>query len=131
MDAAICVIAAIICNVFKSRQSAIIALDIVITTLAIEIAMLSSFWGNCAVAFFLLYAYKEAAIAAVFIGKPVRFVYCLSGIINLLCAVEVSQAYEFYFYSIYDQTMIVVFVLKLASMVDLRQIQFRGIGHVC
>ena len=107
-------------RLMPSRAAAIIAADFVMTVLAIQIAMLFPFWQDCAVAFFTLYAFKEACIAGLFIGQIARLPYCISGVLQLLCALEVSFSFEFYAYANYETAMVLVCLAKIASVVNLK-----------
>jgi hypothetical protein len=120
MSAALSVIAVIMHRLFPCRTSAIIVADFVMTCFVIQLAMLLPFWQDCAIAFFVIYAFKEACISACFIGKTARLPYCVSGIIHLLCALEVAFSFAFYAYANYETIMVMICLAKIASMIELR-----------
>lgn len=122
--------AAVICRMFPSRMSAVLALDFVLTCFAIQVAMLFPFWQDCAVLFFVLFAFKEACIASQFDSISMRRCYAVSGIMHVLCALEVSFSPSFYFYANYEAIMTVCCLAKITSCVDWQSIKaFNGVGY--
>jgi hypothetical protein len=124
------IMAAVVCRMFPSRLSATVALDFVLTCFILQFAMLFPFWQDCAQSFFVLFAAKEAIVAAQFDSLTMRRCYAISGIMHIICALEVAFAESFYFYTNYEVIMTVLCLAKLTGCIDYQSIKITWFRHV-
>lgn len=104
--------------VFRTRRAEIIALDFVLTVLAINVAMLFDFWQDCASYFFTMYAVKEVVVGYCIGVHISRQAYCASGVFNAICGLEMNLSESLVLYDNYGAFMLAVCIAKMLSAVD-------------